>query len=238
MNQSRSIRSDSRFGAFLYSLLDLLYPRRCVGCGKEGIWLCVACQEQIRRVQTPTCFFCQRVSGRGKTCSRCRPRHALTGVVVYGYHEGVLKDGVHSLKYDLIQELAEPLGSLLALSLYAQFANSQVEIVPIPLHRARLVERGFNQSELLARVIAKRLGLVVNKGLVRIKNVLPQVELSGPARRKNMTGAFAWRGASLKGRTVLLIDDVATTGTTLNEAARVLRDAGARQVWGAVVAKG
>ena len=202
------------------------------------MWLCADCQEKILTIETPTCFFCQRISPGGKTCPRCRATHALTGVVVAGYHEGVLQQAVHALKYDFITELAEPLGSFLASTLYAKFANSQVGIVPIPLSRARLAQRGFNQSELLARAVAKRLGLHVRSGLVRVKNVIPQVELSGAARRKNMAGVFAWRGGSLKGRTVLLIDDVATTGTTLDEAAKVLRGAGARIVWGAVVAKG
>jgi len=158
--------------------------------------------------------------------------------MVFGYHEGVLKDSVHALKYDYIRELAEPLGSLLASSLYASFSKKQVEIVPIPLSRARLAQRGFNQSEELARAVARRLGVPVNTSLVRVKNVVPQVDLSGPARRKNMSGVFSWKGESLSGKNILLIDDVATTGTTLDEAAKVLRQAGARQVWGVVVAKG
>jgi ComF family protein len=149
-----------------------------------------------------------------------------------------LQEAIKALKYDFIGELADPLGSLLALRLHAFWAKKQVEIVSIPLHRRRLAERGFNQSELLAHSIARRLGLPVNTGLMRLKNNPPQVELSSAARRKNMAGVFAWRGDSLKGQTVLLVDDVATTGTTLDEAARVLRKAGARIIWGAVVAKG
>lgn len=200
--------------------------------------MCATCQEQITRIQTPTCFFCQSISEGGKTCPTCRRKYHLTGVVVFGYHEGILRDAVKALKYDYITELAEPLGSFLASTLYASFANSQVQIVPIPLHRARLAERGFNQSELLARAVGRRLGLTVRSGLVRRKNTIPQVELSGAARRKNMSGVFKWRGGDLRGQTILLIDDVGTTGTTLDEAARVLREAGARQVWGSVVAKG
>jgi competence protein ComFC len=190
------------------------------------------------KIQTPTCFFCQTISEDGKTCSRCRAHSSLTGVVVFGYHDGVLKDAVHAVKYDFITELAEPLGVLLALSLYAKFGNSQVQIVPIPLHRRRLAQRGFNQSELMARAVAERLMVPVATDLVRTKNTTPQVELSGKARRENMNGVFSWKGQPLMGKTVLIVDDVATTGTTLNEAARVLRGAGARQVWGAVVAKG
>ncbi len=239
MNQSKTsgVHSGS-WQESLYSLLDFLYPRRCVGCGQESIWLCADCQGKIVKIQTPTCFFCQAVSKDGKTCPACRAHHALTGVIVFGYHEGVLKDAIHALKYDFITELADPLGGLLASALYAKFANSQVRIAPIPLSKARLAQRGFNQSELLAHAIARRLGLAVNTSLVRVKNATPQVELPGQARRNNMAGAFAWRGGSLKGKNILLVDDVATTGTTLNEAAKALRSAGAKIVWAAVVAKG
>ena len=252
-----TVRSGSRFKEVLYSLLDFLYPRRCVGCGQEGIWFCAECQGKIVTIQTPTCFFCQAISEDGKTCPTCRAHYTLTGVVVFGYHEGILKDAVHALKYDFIKELADPLGGLLAstlvrLTLFAHNLRSmgvehpershrRVEgpiIVPIPLHRKRLAQRGFNQSELIAHEIARRLGFSVNKNLVRVRNVTPQVELSGNARRKNMTGVFAWRGQGLAGKTVLLVDDVATTGTTLDEAAKTLRSVGARQVWGVVVSKG
>jgi ComF family protein len=220
-------------------LLDLIFPRRCVGCGKDRVWLCADCQEKIVVIKTPSCPECQRITKNGEYCRTHRRGKVITGILVAAhYKEGPMKEAIHNFKYDGIKELAEPLGSVLAKSVFDRLPKGNLVIVPIPLHGRRLGARGFNQSELLAKSAAARLKLPAAFDLVRIVNTPAQVELSGEARKQNLTDAFAWKGRGLRGKTVLLVDDVTTTGTTLNEAAKPLKAAGARFVWGLVLAKG
>lgn len=220
-------------------LLDLIFPRRCVGCGKDRVWLCADCQGKIVVIKTPACPECQRITKHGEYCPTHRKGKAASGVLVAAhYGEGPVKEAVHALKYDGIKELVEPLGSILAQAVFDRLPRGDLVVIPVPLHRRRLGARGFNQSGLLAKSAGMRLRLPLLTGLFRVKNTTPQVDLSGDARRKNLVGAFVWEGSDLSGKTVLLVDDVTTTGTTLNEAAKPLKAAGARSVWGLVLAKG
>lgn len=111
-------------------------------------------------------------------------------------------------------------------------------LIPIPLSKKRLRWRGFNQAELLARELAAAFAYPLNQDLKRIKHAWPQADLNGAERLNNIADSFAWTGTSLGGRTIILIDDVATTGATLNEAARILKTAGAGAIYGLVLAKG
>ncbi len=111
-------------------------------------------------------------------------------------------------------------------------------LIPVPLHKRRWRWRGYNQSEPLAAAIAYRLGIGIEPGLVRIKHKPPQARLSEARRKSNIKDCFRWQGDPLSGRSLILVDDVTTTGSTLNECARVLKAGGAREVWGLVVAKG
>jgi ComF family protein len=145
-------------------------------------------------------------------------------------------------KYEGAQELAELLAGEIAafLQFYAIRLPRSSILVPIPLHRSRLAERGFNQAELLAEGIGKRLGIQVAHPLRRAKRTEQQVEMSSPKeRRSNVAGAFAIRDVdAVRGRTIILVDDVSTSGATMTEAARVIRENEARSVWGIAVAKG
>jgi len=119
------------------------------------------------------------------------------------------------------------------------FSLREALIIPVPLHPRRERSRGFNQSALLAKTVAGRMAMDMDSGsLSRVKHKTPQAKLGEKERRKNVIGSFGWKGENLKGRSVVLIDDVVTTGSTLNECARVLKENGAGEVWGLVVAKG
>ncbi|MEK9155852.1 MAG: ComF family protein [Patescibacteria group bacterium] len=222
--------------------LDIFFPRLCVGCGREGSHLCFDCAGTIDKFKTPTCPECGRITKFGQYCPACKARTAtaLTGLIIAArYESGPTKEMIHQLKYSGITELAPLLGELIFERIKDHLPYGQIVIVPVPLHKKREAQRGFNQSELLARYLSDRLGFPGGAALMRTEDTRSQVELSGEERRENLRGKFAIADAELvSGKTVLLVDDVMTTGSTLNECAKVLRRAGARQVWGTVIARG
>jgi ComF family protein len=149
-----------------------------------------------------------------------------------------MREAIHELKYRNIRALAAPLAALLGDYLTHHPVPGDV-LVPVPLHRKRLRERGYNQSGLLSRELGKLINLpVVEDCLVRRQPAPPQARTASVSeRRSNVAGAFACRDGSLRGKPVLLVDDVATSGATLNACAVALKSAGASPVWGLVVAK-
>jgi len=169
-------------------------------------------------------------------CRRSPP--TLDGIRSVAHHEGVLRDIIHRFKYRNLRALAEPLGELLASYVLEHPLPADV-LVPVPLHPARLADRGYNQSALLARELGRRLDLpVVENSLLRVRHTRQQVGLNAEERRRNVTGAFACCDDRLAGRRVLLIDDVYTTGATLNACGEALMAAGVASAWGLTLAHG
>jgi ComF family protein len=150
-------------------------------------------------------------------------------VFSYGEYEGTLRKLIHLFKYDGVTPLAEPLGRLLATALPRDWRYDMV--VPMPLHWRRGWQRGFNQSELLARVLSSRLEAPVVRAVRRKRRTPSQAGLTNAQRRLNVAGAFAIsKRFSVKDRHVLLVDDVLTTGATASACAAVLKRAGAKRV--------
>ncbi len=153
----------------------------------------------------------------------------------YGSYEGLLREWIHLYKYARIKTLARPLGDLLAEAVPR--GESFDAVVPVPLHWLRQWRRGFNQSEILARDLARRLGIPVISALHRRRSTLTQAGLSNTARRRNVAQAFGARRASIANQRILLIDDVMTTGSTAAACARALKRAGAARVTLVTVAR-
>lgn len=207
--------------------VNLLFPPRCVGCGRVGAWLCGECTSQIPRVEPPVCPRCGNAVPAEGLCTRCRTSplqiDSIRSVV---YLEGVLRHAVHLLKYEGRTVLAEPLGGMMA-AYWPEHPMPADVVVPVALHPTRFRERGYNQSALLAREMARRVGLVVDEHtLVRCRATAPQVELKARQRRENVRDAFVCSGEALAGKQVLLVDDVCTTGATLEACAIALREQG------------
>ena len=211
-------------------LLDLLFPIECVGCGRESSWLC------------PACFKKLRFGNENKATNLHLP--FLTKIFIAGdYDDPLLAGMIKKFKYDFITALAEPLGRFLILFWQGQSGLidpplADIFLVPVPLTKKRLRWRGFNQAEILAKILGDAFSYPLNLRLERKKSFRPQAGLSESERAENIKDSFVWTGADLTGQTMILIDDVVTTGATLNEAAQILKAAGAARVYALVLAKG
>jgi len=219
--------------------LDLLFPKWCVGCDRERELICRSYRERLVRVRPPLCPQCGKPQSTGKLCSGCLNWQAAIDVIRSPFQfEGVIREAILQLKYRNLRALSETLAELLSDYLTAHAIPAEV-LVPVPLHRKRLRERGYNQSSLLAQKLAKLASLpVVDNSLSRQRPALPQAQSKTVAeRRNNVAGAFTCCDQRLKDRQILLIDDVATSGATLNACAVSLKAAGATSVWGLTLAR-
>jgi len=226
----------------IFSLFyDIFFPNICVGCGKYGRTLCFDCAGQIERIKTAVCPACGKISVGGKYCPACKKRtnSELSGVIIaIHYSSGPSKEIIHNFKYNSVVELAEVLGELMVASLEKAEIPRDTIIVPVPLHPKKLGKRGYNQSLLIARYIAEKLDLRCIETLIRIKETETQIKLGRSARLANLANAFACKNPKIvRGKRILLVDDVITTGATLNECARVLKLAGAKSILASVAAK-
>ncbi|WP_052888471.1 ComF family protein [Thermogemmatispora carboxidivorans] len=221
-------------------MLDLLFPPRCAGCASSGSLLCPVCLGAIARLQEQRCSRCALPS-HGPTCRRCRfsgsSLFALQAVALY---EEPLRSCIHRLKYQGHTRLAQPLGNMLA-SCYRRYHLRADFVVAVPLHPERERQRGYNHARLLADVCAHELGLPCAHSLLqRVRVTAAQAGLSISERQQNVIGAFycqpQGRDLSLPGSTVLLIDDVCTTGATLEACATALLQRGAATVQALVLA--
>jgi ComF family protein len=229
----------SRLTAGCDAILAIVLAPSCAACGElldhptRGP-VCERCWQSIRPLSPPLCDACgeplasPRLLATPLLCARCRRTvHHVVRARAVGAYDEALRAIVHALKYDGRRSIARRLGGLMQVS-GADLLSGADLAVPVPLHRSRHRLRGFNQAEDLAR----HLGLPVVRALQRVRATLPQAELSEARRRHNVRNAFApaRRAATCRGATIVLVDDVSTTGATLEACARTLREAGAREV--------
>jgi ComF family protein len=219
--------------------LDLFFPRWCVGCGREGDFICSTCRQSLPRITPPLCPRCGRPQLNAVICPVCVGWQAsIDGIRAPFKFDGAIRQAIHGLKYNNLRAMAALLGRWLGDYLAANPLPGEV-LVPVPLHPKRLRERGYNQSRLLALELSKFSGLpLVDDCLVRERYTTPQARTPNvDERRSNVADAFACRDRRLEAKQVLLIDDVATSGATLDACARALKESGASSVWGLVLAK-
>ena len=219
--------------------LNLLFPQWCVGCGKKGDFICHSCRRSLPRIMPPLCPRCGKPQSSGILCSSCVSWQAeIDGIRSPFRFDGVMRQAIHQLKYRNLRTLAAPLARLLNDYLITSPVPGEV-LVPVPLHRKRLRERGYNQSSLLARELSKLTSLpVVDDCLIRQRHAPPQTKTSTvDERQSNVVDAFACGDQRLRDKQVLLIDDVSTSGATLDACAVALKAAGATSVWGLVLAR-
>ena len=220
------------------SLLETLYPLECVGCGSAGRVVCDRCAEDLPVLQPPYCRTCA-APGNFARCQTCAESiRQFDGVRAPYRYAGPIRQAILALKYGGIKAGASQLGDLLADYLDANPLPGEI-IAPAPMHQRRLRERGYNQAELLARRVAAHSGLRYDAKLLRrARPVEPQAGIGSAAQRAvNVANSVALAsGKDVQGVGVIVVDDVSTTGSTLESCAAVLKQAGAASVWGLTLA--
>ena len=227
----------------LTALAELIFPTRCMTCGTVLDYqaipvFCADCFSKIKFIQSPLCPCCgipfETAAGSDHLCSDCIDAAPVFTVArSVGCYENVLLDAIHQFKYRGKTATGKSLGKLMAEFSYPGFSIADYSlIIPVPLHLKRLRERGFNQSVILAREIARSFSVPLDfMTLKKHIHTDPQVSLGKKEREKNVRGAFTVkRENTIKNESILLVDDVYTTGSTLKECARVLKNHGAREV--------
>ena len=235
-------------------LFAALFPSDCRLCEAplvniSRLPVCLECLSAMRPLSVGTCEICgEGMAGLARpdelhSCANCREaRPWFEKACAYGPYDGELRALIHLLKYEQVEPAANALGGMLAEAIGKLNIQTPVMMVPVPLHSSKRRQRRFNQAELIARVALKRASMpgaeLTTNLLVRTRATVSQIGLTRPQRAENIRGAFrVARPARVKGRSILLVDDVLTTGTTASECARVLRKAGAEKVWVATVAR-
>lgn len=222
-------------------LLDLIFPIECLNCRQEGDYFCNSCFKELKF---------NNKDYLDKALRNIKVPYLDKIFIAGDYEDKHLKKLITKYKYNFLKPLGNVLAKFLitfwesenqeAATLNFKISKPQKDyvVIPIPLSKKRLRWRGFNQTEIIAHKFSEHFNYELNLHLKRLKYQKPQAELSESERQINLNDAFGWSGDNLQGKNILLIDDVTTTGTTLNEAARVLKKAGAEEVCGLVVAKG
>ena len=218
--------------------LDFLFPPYCIGCGREGNYICDHCSRELAFISPPVCNLCGRPLLPDNRCPGCIGEQSpLDGIRAPFLFDGLVRHAIHELKYRNLRALVPALAVFLNDYLKENPLPGDV-LVPVPIHPKRLRERGYNQSSLLARELSRLSGLpLVDNCLVRTVYIAPQAKAASAAERlRNISGAFACRNTYLYGKGIILIDDVSTSGATMNACAAALKSAGAAAVWGLALA--
>jgi len=226
--------------------LDLFFPKNCLGCKQPDTYLCRDCFNKIPFASNNACFFCEEITGQGRICIDCKKEKYLDRVISASEYKNLLvRELIRAFKYHYVQELAAPLSQLVIRvmeNLGFGFQNLDFIVVPVPLFRHRLHYRGFNQAELIAEEIAKHFKLPIEINTLKRKiSRAPQAKISDIEKRKaNIENSFdiGPEIKSVENKIVLLVDDVITTGATLSEATKILKQNNAKEVWGITIAKG
>lgn len=222
------------------NLLNFVFPPVCANCKKPGQLICAHCLAEITWLNEPICAHCGRViDEKANRCSACLrtplyPADPIRAAVIFAEPIPTL---IHQLKYNGYFGVAKPLADLM-IEAWPKWQMPVDLVVGVPLHSQREKKRGYNQSDLLAHHFCERVSLPEDKkALQRMRNTSPQVGLGAKDRVTNVAGAFVADSSKVAGKSVLLIDDVCTTGSTLKSAAEALMAAGAKRVSGYCLAR-
>ncbi len=231
-------------------LVDLVFPYRCIGCAKylDREYLCRSCFSALPAKKQNECIGCERPTPLGKTCAFCQDSWQVNQLlIVSDYKNNLVSSVIKFYKYRFLEDLAEPLSRLSfkyldGLAKKGNFSMVQGNplLVSVPLYKHREYWRGFNQAQLLTKLISKHYRLDFTEDLIRVGYGAPQAQIENRSERlSNVAGLYACTNSEIfKDRKIILVDDVCTTGATLNECARVLKEAGALSVTALAIARG
>lgn len=226
-------------------LKDILFPKFCLGCGFLGNYVCLQCQNELAYMQKDSCLYCKKVSLYGLTHPICSHQGGVDGIVSIFHYNNLLKKVIKTIKYraavDVWKELCQVIhpSGLTKLYSYKAFQKS-FSLQPIPLHPKKIRERGFNQAQFIALFFQDFLSFPIEDFLLRKKYTLSQAQIAKKqSRHSNIRGAFELAShKEVKGKHIILVDDVVTSGATVKEAALTLKKAGAASVFILTLARG
>jgi len=222
----------------LWEALDWLYPPSCGGCGAWGARWCLECIQKTIEIMPPICPICGNPNSKNEECERCRISPPLfTSLRSYSVFGGSIREAIHKFKYKHEIGLGEALSRLMITKI--EKLNWSLDLITsVPLGLVRFKERGYNQATLLARPIALFYKVPFSsQALSRVRETRTQVGLSVVERNENMSGAFQAKYGLVRGKNILVVDDVATSGATLNACAKALLENGASKVYGFSLAR-
>jgi ComF family protein len=226
------------FHHLMWTAIDWIFPPVCGGCDRPGLRWCLKCQQQTTILKDAVCQSCGCPLPKAGICQECQSIPPLYRALrSWGRYSGPLRNAIHRLKYKNDMSLGEALGHHL-IQVYEQTQWQADLIVPVPLSSQRLRERGYNQASLLARPVALYFKIPFStRALKRVRHTEAQVGLKASDRIQNVHNAFEANPTFVANKTILVVDDVATTGSTLHECTRALLDAGAKNVYGLTLAR-
>jgi len=224
---------------YLKPIWDIVFPKKCTNCKKEGAYLCEDCLSLIEINPYRQCL-CEKMEKRDK-CDDCKNKYLNKIFSAASFQNKILKEAIHKFKYGYIKDLAQQL-SILILS-HLQIIELEIDkslvVIPVPMTNKKKRRRGFNQSEEMGKIISEATDIpLFNNVLIKTKETSPQMELKREERMNNVKNCFEIQNEkNIKDKIILLLDDVYTTGSTMEECAKTLKQSGAKEVWGLTVAR-
>ena len=226
-------------------ILDLLFPKLCIGCNSWGTYLCKNCFNSLQFLTEAVCPYCALRTPTGETHERCQKKWGIDGSLSIMKYNGVSKKIIKRVKYSLVYAILEDYFSILPneviknLLLFKEKHHIDY-LQPVPLHKSRENLRGFNQSALIANVLKKKLNIPLLQSIERNKDTKPQAQLNNKKEREeNIKGAFSIIDkGSIQSKNIVLVDDLITSGSTCDEACRILKQNGANKVYVLTLAHG
>lgn len=224
---------------------DFFFPKFCLGCGYIGVYLCLSCQNKLKPIEQDVCLYCKEPSLFGLTHPNCQKKLNIDGFLTLYYYNPILKNIIKNIKYRLATEVWQDFYRIIKpeviekLGFYKKLSSDFI-IQPIPLTKNKYNERGFNQASLIGLFFQKFLKFPIVDLLIRKKETLPQAQTKSLLKRYlNLKGAFKSINSNIiRSSNIIIVDDVVTTGSTVKEAAKILKEAGAKKVYILALAKG
>ena len=219
--------------SLLESLIQIIAPSSCSICNKEGNLLCRECVKEHIPARKPACFWCNALTPKGQTCNRCRGKTSLAGATIPFRYDDIIRNQIYTLKYDGNREVAR---------LFAQYLSESIipdkfDVVSfVPTTGTSQRKRGYNQAQCIAMEVSRITGLRLVNTLLR-KSHIDQIGLNRAQRLSAVEDNFLPTSHNISGKKILLVDDVITTGATIDECAKTLKQSGAKHVWALAIAK-
>ncbi|MBT4722181.1 ComF family protein [Candidatus Falkowbacteria bacterium] len=223
------------FRRLWHKVLDYVFPKNCLGCEREGEYLCSSCFDKMEYLDRFSCFICNSGAFESGICPDCQDKTGIDQIIVATkYSDNLAGKLVEELKYSYLEDIADSLGTVLVNQIEKKGLRTTIEnktIVPVPLHKKRFAERGFNQSEIILKNLINRYSLKLRKDLlIRQKSTAQQAKLERAERFSNLKDAFSANDKNSIPKEIILFDDVLTTGATFTEAVSALKKSGVERV--------